>query len=387
MLDWFISLFIKNSEDVKDPKVRGQYGIFAGIFGILCNLLLAGIKLCLGLLIHSVSVIGDAVNNLSDAVSSIVTLAGFKLSGKNADREHPYGHGRFEYLSGLMVAAAVVAVAVELLITSVKHIISPAELDVRPVSIVILILSILVKLIMSAVYFKISKKISSRAMQATAMDSLQDCVTTTVALVSVVVMLFFHVNIDGYAGAVVAVFVIVSGLGSLKDTVQLLLGEGPDEDVVREIEEITKAHKEILGVHDLRIHDYGPGRTFASMHVEIPYTVSLIDAHEIIDAIEQEVVSKKLVSEMSIHVDPVVLDDEEMLMLREKTGEILRSICENADLHDFRLIRGRKCSRLIFDVLVPYSFAAKDEELKEKIEKELHALRPDLEMCITIDRG
>jgi len=286
-----------------------------------------------------------------------------------------------------MVAAAVVAVAVELLITSVKHIISPAELDVRPVSIVILILSILVKLIMSAVYFKISKKISSRAMQATAMDSLQDCVTTTVALASVVVMLFFKVNIDGYAGAVVAVFVIISGLGSLKDTVQLLLGEGPDEDVVREIEEITKAHKEILGIHDLRIHDYGPGRTFASMHVEIPYTLSLIDAHEIIDAIEQEVVSKKLVSEMSIHVDPVVLDDEEMLMLREKTGEILCSICENADLHDFRLIRGRKCSRLIFDVLVPYSFAVKDEELKEKIEKELHALRPDLEMCITIDRG
>ena len=387
MLDWFLSLFIKDSEDVKNPDVRGRYGIFAGLFGILCNLILTAVKLFVGLMTHSVSVIGDAVNNLSDAAGSIVTLVGFKLASKNADREHPYGHGRYEYLSGLVVAAAVVAVAVDLLITSVRHIIHPAELDVSPVTSVVIICTILVKVLMSVVYFHISKKISSRAMKATAMDSLQDCVTTSVAFVSILVFLLFGVNIDGYTGVVVAVLVIFSGLGSLKDTVQLLLGEGPGEDVVSEIEEISKKYPEILGIHDLRIHDYGPGRSLASLHVELPDHLSLTEAHEIIDSLECEITTKKLVGEMTIHVDPVAVDDEEMLQWKTKTLEVVKEICKQGDLHDFRLIRGRNHSKVIFDVVVPYDFKMSDSELEEKLREALKELSSSLEMTITIDRA
>lgn len=387
MLDRIIGIFIKNAENVKDPEVRGRYGAFAGLFGICCNLLLTAVKFCVGLMIHSVSVVGDAVNNLSDALSSLVTLLGFKLSGKQADKEHPYGHGRFEYLSGLLVSAAVVVVAVELFLTSIRHILHPVSLDVRPVTIVILVCTILVKVCMSVVYFHISRKISSRAMRATAMDSLQDCITTGVALISVVVMLFFRINIDGYAGALVAIFVIISGLGSLKDTVWLLLGEGPDEDVVTRIEELVRKHREILGVHDLRIHDYGPGRSFASMHVEVSYNMSLIDAHELIDEIEREIMEQKLVSEMTIHVDPVMIDDEVMIDLREKTEKILKEICSEGAIHDFRVVHGKDHKRLLFDVVVPYSLSMSNGELIRKIEEALLDLDPDLIMTIAVDRA
>ena len=358
MTELLIKLFIKNRED------RHSYGVMAGIVGIICNLLLAVFKIITGILTGAVSIATDAINSSSDAVSSIVTLVGFRMSGKPADREHPYGHGRVEYITGFIVAAAVIAVALTLLKESVMNIMDPGELDVSIVTIVILAASISVKLWMSVFYGKIAGKISSEAMRATAADSRADCITTSVALVSVIMMLVFKINIDGYAGAVVSLFVIWAGIRSAKETLEPLLGRAPEAELITKIEKQALAHENVLGVHDIRVHEYGHDIKIVSGHLEVPYSLSLNEAHDIADAIEKDVIGNCHVTEATFHVDPVMTDDKEMIECRCNILAELKKLDERISIHDFRLVRGGEGETLIFEILVPYEVRMTDEEIK-----------------------
>ncbi len=369
MTELLIRLFIHRDSD--GTASRQEYGVLAGVVGICCNILLTAFKIVTGIVTGAVSIATDAVNNLSDAISSIITLVGFKITGKPADREHPYGHGRAEYLTGFIVAAAVIAVALTLLKESVSNIFSPDELDVSITTIIILIVSILIKLWMSLFYTKIAGKINSEAMMATAVDSRSDCITTGMALIAVVVMLVWNINIDGYAGAAVALFVIYSGFRSAKETIEPLLGRAPDKELTGRITDIALSCEGILGVHDIRIHEYGHDIIIVSMHVEMPYTLSLTEAHRIADHIERTVTDQKLASEITIHVDPVNTDDEEMLELRRNVSEHLLELDKRITVHDFRLIRGEHHVRLVFEALVPYDLPMDDEGIREYITRDL----------------
>ena len=371
---------------VKDPSQRHKYGLLAGIVGIICNILLASVKITLGLLSGAVSIATDAVNNLSDAISSIVTLVGFKISGKPADREHPYGHGRVEYVTGFVVSAAVIAVAINLFKESVGNIIHPNELDVSVVTIIILAVSIFVKLWMSVFYGKIAKKISSEAMRATATDSRADCITTSVALISVAIMLIFKKNIDGYAGAIVSILVIISGIRSAKETIEPLLGMAPSKEEINTLEKEVMSHEGILGVHDIKIHEYGHDIKIASLHVEIPHDYTLVRSHELVDEIERSAMEKGLVTELSIHVDPVVMSDEETLSLRKELSDYMKTIDPKISIHDFRMVRGDDHNRLIFEVLVPYDNTKTDDEIREILREKIKEAGKDCKTMITVDR-
>ena len=384
MSELLFRLFIKSND--ADPKAeRTQFGMLAGIVGLFLNISLSVLKIILGILTGSISILGDSVNNLSDSISSVITMIGFRLSGKPADREHPYGHGRIEYISGFLVAIFVIAVAIELLRTSVSHIIHPNEMDVSIATIIILSCTILVKLWMSLFYFKISKRINSAAMRATAVDSRSDCITTGVALISVFVMLCFHINIDGYTGAIVALFVIYAGTQSARETIEPLLGEKPDPDVIRAIKDTAMSRKEIIGVHDLRLHEYGPGHLVASMHVEMPYNLSFTDMHEIVDGIEEEIMDKGLVKEITIHADPVNFDDPYVELLRNETMAVAKAIDPNMNILDFRII-GEEHSKILFDLEIPFSQKRSDEEIKALLKEKLHEKESGAEIHIHVDR-
>lgn len=387
MTDLIIRVFIKNYDQVKNPNIRQRYGVVAGIVGIICNLLLTAFKIITGFVTGTMSIVADSVNNLSDATSSIVTLVGFKLSGKPADREHPYGHGRMEYIAGFVVAAAVIAIAFELFTSSISHIYKPVDMDVDYVTIIILVASISVKMWMFLFYGKISKTISSKAMKATALDSRNDCLTTGVALISVIVMLVFKVNIDAYACLIVSIFVLIAGFSSAIETIEPLLGEAPSDELITCIKDTVNKRECILDVHDIRVHEYGPTNTIVSLHVEVPYTMTLVEAHDVIDEIERELQSNGTVSEITIHVDPIITDDEETLELKAKTIDIIKDICSSADIHDFRIIHGTDSSRVMFDVVIPYDFKKDNDSIKEEIEERLLKIRDDIRVSITIERG
>lgn len=372
---------------VRDPSQRHKYGLLAGVVGIICNILLATVKVITGLMTGAVSIATDAVNNLSDAVSSVVTLIGFKISGKPADREHPYGHGRVEYITGFVVSAAVIAVAIDLFKESVSNIITPKDLDVSVTTMVILAVSILLKFWMSSFYNKIATRISSEAMRATAADSRADCITTGVALLSVAVMLIFGKNIDGYAGAVVSVLVMFSGFRSAKETIEPLLGTAPDKEKIRAIESEALSHSEILGVHDIHVHEYGHSIEIVSFHVEVPCDLTLVAVHDLVDAIERDIVAKELASEVTIHVDPVAINDDEVMSLREELSSYLKTISPDISIHDFRLIRREtEHSHLIFEILVPYDVAKTDDELRSLLCARISAAGRDYVVTITVDR-
>ncbi len=382
MIEHFIGLFIKDHDQIKNPKVREQHGIFAGVVGLICNLLLTTFKIITGLVTGTMSIVGDSINNLSDAVSSVITLVGFKLAGMKADKNHPYGHGRFEYLAGLSVSVAVIAVAIELLRTSIQTILHPSRMKVDMGTIMILVVAILIKLWMSFFYYRIADKIDSAAMRAAASDSRSDCITTGVALIAVIVKIVWNVNIDGYAGAIVALFVIKAGFEAMYDTVVPLLGAAPSDEVIQRIKSMAGQYEEIQGVHDIRIHDYGPARTIASMHVEIPAEVGMIKAHEIVDSLEREIEEEQLVGEITIHVDPVITDDPQLLEMKQWTKQLLYRMDPLIHMHDFRLIHKKDSLMVLFEVEVPYGYSRSDETLKEDILKEYHAAYPDYKIKI-----
>ncbi len=385
MTGLLVKMFIKDGENTSSPKVRAAYGMLSGCVGIVCNCILFVFKFIAGIITGAVSVSADAFNNLSDAGSSIVTFIGFKMAGKPADNDHPFGHGRIEYISGLIVAMAIMVMGVELFKQSLDRVIHPVETEFKIITVVILVGSILMKMWMAVFNRSLGKKLDSAAMKATATDSLSDCVSTSVVLVSLFISYFSGFNIDGYAGMIVAVFVFLAGIEAANDTLQPLLGQPAEKEFVDRIEAIVTEDEMIIGVHDLIIHNYGPGRIFASMHAEVPYNVDMLEAHDVIDLAEQRV-KDEMGCEISIHMDPVVTDDEEINELKVMTTEVVKAIDAELKIHDFRVTKGPYIINLIFDVLAPYKFALTDEELKKRIADDISAKNSKCRTVINVDK-
>ncbi len=371
MIDKLVKIMVKDSENVGDPKVREEYGVLSGGVGIICNLILFVFKLLAGLLTGAVSIMADAFNNLSDAGSSVVTLIGFKLAGKPADTDHPFGHGRIEYLSGLFVAMAILLMGYELLKSSVDKILNPQPLEFQWISAVILAASILMKLWMAYFNFTLGKKISSEAMRATATDSLSDCISTAAVLGGLLIFQFFGVDLDAYIGLVVAALVIVAGFNAAKDTIQPLLGSVPEPEIVEQIREIVLENPMILEIHDMIIHDYGPGRRMVSLHAEFAYDVNVLEIHDVVDNIEQKIF-QELQYEATIHMDPVITDDEELKDARQMVEQLIHERNENWKIHDFRMVRGNTHTNLLFDLVVDAKDMLQSKEIEAEVKRIVH---------------
>lgn len=371
MISLLSRLFIKDRKNYSDPAVRRKYGVLCGGLGIFLNIVLFVGKIIAGSLAASVAITADAFNNLSDAGSSIVSLIGFKLSGQKPDPEHPYGHGRIEYVSGLVVSMVIILMGFELMKSSFEKIVHPEATSFSWVSTGILIASILVKLYMFFYNRVTAKKISSVAMKATSVDSLTDCIATFAALIAMFAGKLFDLSIDGWCGMIVSLFVLYSGLSSAKETISPLLGQPPEKELVEEIESTVMAHEEILGIHDLVVHDYGPGRMMMSLHVEVPSDGDILAIHDMIDNIEKEL-NTKFNCEAVVHMDPILIDDAETNMLKERTNAIICDIDPELKMHDFRIVSGATHTNVIFDVVVPYKFKMSDKELIDAIADRLN---------------
>lgn len=385
MTSLLIRLFVKNSEDIRNPDVRKDYGTLSGGVGIVCNILLFVFKVVTGIVSSSISVIADAFNNLSDAASSIITIIGFKLADKPADNEHPYGHGRYEYLSGLLIAFLIVMTAVELLKSSVDKIFSSSDVEFSAFSVIILLLSIGVKLWMALFNKKIGRKLNASAMLATAADSLSDCIATGAVLISLIVGYIFKINIDGYTGVLVALFVFKAGFEAANDTLKPLLGQAPDPEFVKALEDSVLEDNKIKGIHDLHIHDYGPGRVVVSLHAEIPAEMNVMEAHDIIDSTEDKI-KKKYKCDISIHMDPVETENERVNELKKTVGEIINEISPKLNFHDFRITQGPMRTNIIFDIEIPFGFEMKDSDVIKEISRRVKALDESYYVVIQVDK-
>ncbi len=389
MICFLARFFIKDHKDVKKPEVRQGYGVLSGAFGIVLNFILFAIKLVAGISSSSIAIMGDAINNLSDAASSIVTIVGFKLSGQEADEEHPFGHGRLEYIAGLVVSFLIILTGVQLLEQSVKEILSPTRLEYSTMVIVILVISIIGKLIMFHANLQASKAIDSAALRSTAFDSISDVVATSLVLISTLISRYYGFKIDGFAGVIVSLFVLNAGIGSARDTINPLLGEPPSKDFITDIMVTVLKHKDAQGVHDITVHNYGPSRIFISLHVEISADMDIISAHDLIDDIEKELHEKYHCTAV-IHMDPVVKHDERLADLRRIVYRVVEEIDPDLSFHDFRLVHADdngEGKKLSFDLDVPYKYKMRDDELIECITDKMNELVPDLKIEITIDKG
>ena len=385
MVTLLAKLFIKDYRNTENPSVRGAYGILCSIVGIILNLLLFAGKYLAGTLSGSLAIMADALNNLSDAGSSMVTLIGFRFAGRGPDTDHPFGHGRYEYRSGLVVSFLILWMGIELGRSSIEKIANPEAMEGGWLTILILAASIAVKFYMNFYNRKIGKKIDSFAMKATAMDSLSDCIATTVVLICTVIYLATDVNLDGWGGGLVALFIIYTGITSIRDTLSPLLGQAPDPEYVQKIEMIVKAHPEILGIHDLVVHDYGPGHRLISLHGEVSGDGDIYVLHDVIDRIEQEL-HDKLGCEAVIHMDPIAANDEHVNAMREKVEELLTQWDSRISLHDFRMVEGPTHTNLIFDAVVPQDLAATEEEAQKKIAQLIAQLGDMYRAVVKIDR-
>lgn len=368
MIKLLSRIFIKDYKNYDSPAVRSSYGVLCGGFGIFLNILLFIGKFLAGTLAKSVSITADAFNNLADAGSSIITLLGFRLARQKPDTKHPFGHGRIEYIAGLLVSAAIILMGFELAKSSISKIISPEPIEFSVLTAAILVCSILVKLYMVFYNKSIGKKIKSATLGATALDSCSDCIATSVVLVSSLIAHFFKINIDGYCGVLVAAFVIYSGIRALQETITPLLGQAPDREFIERIQKLIEEFPEITGIHDLIVHDYGPGRLMISLHAEMPvYEDSDIFAmHDIIDNAER-LLSKELECLVTIHLDPTRSNDEKVAELKAKTVNVLHGISPELSLHDFRVVPGPTHTNLIFDVVIPFDLKLKEDEITEKL--------------------
>ena len=369
MLKFLAKLFIKTPREYDDPATRRAYGVLCGAIGILLNILLFAGKFIAGSLAKSVAVTADAFNNLADAGSSVITMIGFRLAGQKPDKEHPFGHGRFEYIAGLLVSAAIILMGVELLKTSVEKIIAPQAVEFSVLTAVILVFSVAVKIYMAVYNGSLGKKLASPALAAAAKDSLSDSIATAVVLVSSAVGHFLGINIDGWCGAAVAVFVLRAGIMSVRDTLAPLLGTEPDPEFVKRINDIVLSYPEISAIHDLIIHDYGPGRQIISLHAEMPTESGsdIFKLHDIVDNAERRL-RQELGCDATIHLDPVAAEDEQTQMLHERMEAALFEINSGLTMHDFRIVPGPTHTNLIFDVVVPYDNKMPQAEILEKIE-------------------
>lgn len=385
MISLLSKLFIKNPSAYKDSKTRGAYGILCGIVGIVLNMLLCILKLVVSMLTGSVSVAADAFNNLGDAGSSVITLLGFKLASQKPDPDHPFGHGRMEYLSALIVSMLIVLVGFELGKSSIDKIINGGDTKFSIVAVIILSFSILTKFYIYVYNKNIGKKISSQAMLATATDSISDCVSTFVVLVCTCLTLVSDFNFDGWCGLCVSGFILFSGIKSVKETIDPLLGTPPESDFVNEIEKIVMSYDEIVGIHDLIVHNYGPGRVMISLHAEVNQNIDFLNAHEIIDNAEHKLTSTLNCSAV-IHLDPIATDDESVNDVKMRVSNSVKTIDPMCSIHDFRMVIGEGHTNLIFDIVVPYSINLTDNQIKLRVSELIKTIDPKYLTVVNIDR-
>ena len=384
MIGFLARRFIQNYQNTADAAVRRAYGVLCGAVGIAINLLLFALKLLAGTLAGSVAITADAFNNLSDAGASIVTLLGFRLAARPADEKHPYGHARMEYLSGLAVAVMILVIGVELVKSSVQKILHPEAVEFSILTAAVLTGSILLKLWMALFDRKLGRKISSAALIAAAADSRSDVIATGAVLLACVVGRLTGLMIDGWAGLLVALFILWSGVGVVKDTVDPLLGAKPDEALVRAIAYLMTSHVNILGFHDLMVHDYGPGRRFASVHAEIDHRIDPLAAHEILDEIERQA-KRELHVDLIIHYDPIVTDDPEVAAVRTRVLQIMHGLDPRLSLHDFRMVSGSHHVNVIFDMVLPPEDVQTAEQLRRQIEAQLQDGKKTYHLIVTFD--
>ena len=373
MITFMASLFIKDSKNYKEPSVRQAYGVLSGAVGIGLNILLFFGKWLAGTISGSIAITADAFNNLSDAGSSIITLIGFRLSGQEPDPEHPFGHGRMEYISGLLVSVAILVMGFELIGSSIGKLRSPEPIESSALVFGILIASILVKLYMFFYNHSLSKKIESAAMKATSVDSLSDTVATTLVLIATLISKYTGLLLDGWFGILVGLFILYTGGSTLKETIDLLLGQPPKQEFIDEVKKIVLGHSMVHGVHDLIVHDYGPGRVMISLHAEVDVNGDIQDIHEQIDHIEHEL-QEKLHCSATIHMDPIVTDDKEVLAMKAKVEEMVHFLDESFSMHDFRMVKGSTRTNLIFDVEVPRKTSYTDNEIVNWLKERIHEL-------------
>lgn len=386
MTKLLIRWFVKDYENVRDLNVRSSYGKMAGWVGIVCNVILFIAKFLIGMLSGSVSISADAINNLSDASSNIISLLGFKMGSKPADQDHPYGHARYEYLAGLLVAVLIMVIGVELLSTSIQKVRNPEPVEFSWIMAGILAGSILVKLWMAVFNRFVGKTISSETLIATAADSRNDVISTGVVLIASIVSHYTSLNLDGWMGILVALFIMYSGFGLVKDTLDPLLGKAPDPVLVDFIEKKIMSYEGVLGTHDLMVHDYGPGRLFASVHVEMAAEEDVLKCHDIIDNIEKDFLEQNNLN-MIIHYDPIVTSDEVVGDIRKWLGSQVKCIDERLSVHDVRMVPGISHTNMIFDCVVPHEFSLTDKEVKGKIQELVTAEYPGYQCVITIDKS
>ena len=383
MTKLLIKLFVK-SNDVKDLKVRNKYAMLSSITGIIVNILLSIFKFIVGIISNSMSIISDAVNNITDAGSSVVSMIGFKLSQKEIDKDHPWGHGRMEYVAAFIVDVLIIIVGYQLLQTSIGKIIHPEMPSITNVTIILLVVAILVKLWLFVFYRKIANTIDSAAIRGTAYDSISDTISTLAVLISAIVAKLANVSIDGYISILVSMFILFTGCKALKETIDLLLGEKPDEEFVKEIEEFTKNYELVSGIHDIMVHDYGPGRKIVSFHAEVPSDCDIMKAHDIIDEMEQDIY-KKFNCITTIHMDPIVTDDEEINQMRELVEKQVSEMNKEYSIHDFRMTDGGERINLIFDLVVPRDSKIDIKEVQKEAQERLHNINNKINAVIKVE--
>ena len=378
-------IFLHKKDDPADPAVRARCGRNAGIFGIVLNTLLAAGKIIVGSISGAISVTADGLNNLTDCGSNVVSVIGFKMSEKPADKEHPFGHRRAESVASLLIAVIILVVAAELIMQSAEKIFSPSDTDISLLVLVVLAVSVAVKLFMFFMNRSLGKAISSETLKATAADSISDVVATTAVLISAIITRFTNLELDGYLGVVVALFIAVTGIGILKDTVSNLLGKAPDPDTVREIEKRVLSFENVRGLHDLTVHDYGQNKLYATVHVEVDAQMSITSAHDLADRIEKDFAEHTAIA-LTVHIDPLVYDDPELNRLREETHRIVENIDPTLKMHDFRLVGGDTHKNLVFDVAVPFDCKLSDTEILKRIKEGVSLLDGHYDAVATIER-
>ena len=386
MTDLILRIFVRDHKNTEDPAVRDKCGRVAGAVGIVTNFLLFLMKIIVGTVFHSVSVTADAVNNLTDSGSSVVTLIGFKMASKPADEKHPFGHARIEYLSGVIVSFIVIFLGLQLGMSSIEKIITPEKNALTPVALIVLVISILAKLWQCLFYRKVGRMIKSESVEATSKDSRNDVIATSVVLLGAVIAMLTGVNLDGYMGAAVALFIVFSGVQLTISTADPLLGQAPEGELVQTITEKMLSYPGIIGMHDLAVHNYGVGRCFASAHCEVDARNDILVSHDLIDNIERDF-SRDLGIHMVIHLDPVIVGDARTDALHRKVQSLVTALYPTVTIHDFRVIWGVTHSNIVFDAAVPFAVKDSDAVITQKFEAEIQKLDPDYRTVVTIDRS
>lgn len=385
MIKLLAGIFIENNKDYKDQKVRSAYGYLCGIVGIVINIILFAGKFIAGFLSGSVAVTADAFNNLSDAGSSVISLIGFRLASQKPDPHHPFGHGRFEYIASLIISMVIIMMGFELGKDSVIKIINPAKVEYSALTFWVLGISILAKFYMFIYNRSIGKKIDSSTLKATATDSISDTVSTLAVLVSAILTVKFGILIDGWVGLAVAGFIMFAGISSAKETIDSLLGTPPDEEFCKSVEDIVLSHDGMIGIHDMIVHNYGPGRVFISLHAEVPSDGNFVDIHDTIDNIEHDIM-RETGCLATIHMDPVDVRDELTAQMKAKVGEIISEIDEQITFHDFRMVSGPTHTNVIFDIVIPYNYRYSDEEIVSIIADKIHETDDRFFAVIDVDK-